>query len=66
MVSHCVVTCNFVVEDISVHLNFKAYLSEENCLKHSKHFIGKSDITVNFINLFEKLSNCDKIYCPDR
>lgn len=61
--SHCVVTSNFVVGDISIPLNYKTYLSEENCLKHNKPFMGKSDIAVDFISSFEKPSNCDKVYC---
>lgn len=61
--SHCVVTSNFVVGDISVPLNYKPYLSEENCIRHNKTFMGKSDIALDFISSFEKPSNCDKIYC---
>lgn len=61
--SHCVVTSNFVVGDMSIPLNFKPYLSEENCSKYGKHFMGKSDIAISFINSFQKPYNCDKIYC---
>ncbi|URZ01374.1 IS701 family transposase [Clostridium felsineum] len=61
--SHCVVTSNFVAGDMSIPLNYKPYLSEENCKKHNKTFMGKSDIALNFINSFEKPSTCDKLYC---
>ena len=61
--SHCVVTSNLVVGDISIPLNYKSYFTEENCLKYSKSFMGKSDIAVDFIDSFEKPFNCDKIYC---
>ncbi|RXI57443.1 IS701 family transposase, partial [Clostridium tetani] len=61
--SHCIVTSNFVVGDISIPLNYKTYLSNENCIKHNKSFMGKSDIAVDFITSFEKPANCDKIYC---
>ncbi|WP_102400995.1 IS701 family transposase [Haloimpatiens massiliensis] len=61
--SHCVVTSNFVVGDISIPLNYKPYFSKENCLEYNKSFMGKYNIAVDFIAFFEKPSNCDKIYC---
>lgn len=61
--SHCVVTSNFVTDNISIPLNYKPYLSKENCVKHQKTFKGKSDIAIDFIQSFNKPSNCDKIYC---
>lgn len=60
---HCVVTSNFVAGNMSIPLNYKPYLSKENCKIHDKTFMGKSDIALDFINSFEKPSNCDKIYC---
>lgn len=61
--SHCVVTSNFVAGDISIPLNYTPYLSKENCKMHDKTFMGKPDIALDFINSFDKPSNCDKIYC---
>ncbi|WP_102398934.1 IS701 family transposase [Haloimpatiens massiliensis] len=61
--SHCVVTSNFVAEDMSIPLNYKSYFNEENCKNHNKKFMSKPDIALGFINSFEKPSNCDKIYC---
>lgn len=61
--SHCVVTSNFVAGDMSIPLNYKPYLSKENCKTHNKVFMGKSDIALDFIDSFKKPSNCDKIYC---
>ena len=61
--SHCVVTSNFVANNISIPLNYKYYLDKDNCEKHNKTFKGKSDIAIDFIESFNKPSNCDKIYC---
>ena len=61
--SHCVVTSNFVAGDMSMPLNYRPYLSKDNCEIHDKTFISKSDIALDIINSFEKPSNCDKIYC---
>ncbi|MCY6356207.1 IS701 family transposase [Clostridium sp. ZS2-4] len=61
--SHCVVTSNLLIGDISIPLNYKTYLNEENCTKYNKIFKGKTDIATEFITSFEKPSNCDKIYC---
>ncbi|WP_143761025.1 transposase, partial [Clostridium haemolyticum] len=60
---HCVVTSNFVANNISIPLNYKYYLDKDNCEKHNKTFKGKSDIAIDFIESFNKPSNCDKIYC---
>uniref|UniRef100_UPI001E5A8303 transposase n=1 Tax=Clostridium haemolyticum TaxID=84025 RepID=UPI001E5A8303 len=43
--------------------NYKYYLDKDNCEKHNKTFKGKSDIAIDFIESFNKPSNCDKIYC---
>uniref|UniRef100_UPI001E61564D transposase n=1 Tax=Clostridium haemolyticum TaxID=84025 RepID=UPI001E61564D len=59
--SHCVVTSNFVANNISIPLNYKYYLDKDNCEKHNKTFKGKSDIAIDFIESFNKPSNCDKI-----
>src|SRR3712207_7660072 len=58
-----VCSSDLATDNISIPLNYKPYLSKENCVKHQKTFKGKSDIAIDFIQSFNKPSNCDKIYC---
>ncbi len=61
--SHCVVSSNFVVNDLSIPLQFQPYYSKNVCNDFNKPFKSKVDIAMDFINDFNKPENCDSIYC---
>jgi SRSO17 transposase len=61
--SHCVVTSNFVFNDLSIPLQFQPYYSKDVCTKLNKPFKSKVDIAKDFINDFNAPDNCDSIYC---
>lgn len=47
--SHCVVTSNFVVGDISTQIQYQPYYRKEQCEDIDKDFLSKVDIAKNFI-----------------
>lgn len=61
--SHCVVTSNFVLGGMSIPLQFKPYISKDNCVIHNRQFKDKAEIAMEFISDFQKPSGCEKIYC---
>ena len=62
VLSHCVVTSNFAVGDISIPIDFKPYYKDDYCKTFKKKFESKLDIAKDFIHDFQKPSNCDKTY----
>ena len=62
VLSHCVVSSNFAVGDISIPIDFKPYYKEDYCRTFNKKFESKIDIAKEFIQNSQKPSNCDKIY----
>jgi len=61
--SHCVVISNFVINDLSIPLQFQPYYSKDVCIDINKPFKSKIDIAKDFINDFNPPNNCDSIYC---
>jgi hypothetical protein len=61
--SHCIVSSQFVCGSVSNSLNYKFYLSEDNCIKHDRVFKGKSDIACDFVKNLNKPSHCSNVYC---
>ncbi|WIF95715.1 transposase [Caminicella sporogenes] len=61
--SHCVVTSNFVFNDLSIPLQFQPYYSKDVCRELDKEFKSKVDIAKDFINDFNAPDNCNSIYC---
>lgn len=61
--SHCVVTSNLVINDLSIPLQFQPYYSKDICTDSNKAFKSKVDIAKDFINDFNKPDSCDSIYC---
>ncbi|KKH60022.1 hypothetical protein DU75_04655, partial [Methanosarcina mazei] len=62
MWSHCVVTSNFVIDDISTPVQYQPYYRKEQCEDIDKTFLSKVDIAKNFITDFNAPSKCDKVY----
>jgi len=62
VLSHCVVTSNFSVGDISIPIDFESYYKEDYCRTFKKEFKSKIDIAKEFIQDFKQPSKCDKIY----
>ena len=63
ILSHYVVTLNFVVNDKSIPLQYKPYYKKEFCEDLKKNFKSKVDIAKDFITSFKTPSKCEKIYC---
>lgn len=62
MWSHCVVTSNFAVGDISTPVQYQPYYRKEQCDNIRKSFLSKVGIAKNFITDFNAPSNCNKVY----
>jgi len=60
--SHCVVTSNFVVGDISIPVAFKPYYRKEQCESIGKPFKSKMNLAQELVANFKKPSNCEKVY----
>lgn len=60
--SHCVVTSNFVVGDISTPVAYQPYYRKEQCESISKSFKSKMEIAQEFVKNFKAPSHCEKIY----
>jgi SRSO17 transposase len=61
--SHCVVTSQFVCNDINLPLDFKLYMNEPTCKKYKRGFLSKPDIAKDFVESFNKPLNCSNVYC---
>lgn len=61
--SHCVVTSNLVVNNLSIPLQFQPYYSKDVCNDLNRSFKSKVDIAKDFINDFNAPDNCNSIYC---
>lgn len=60
--SHCLVTSNFVVGDISTPIAYQPYYRKEQCESISKSFKSKMEIAQEFVKSFKAPSLCEKIY----
>ncbi|HLR34675.1 MAG TPA: IS701 family transposase [Tissierellales bacterium] len=62
MWSHCVVTSNFTLGDISIPIDYHPYYRKEKCENIDRPFKSKMQIAEELINNFKAPSGCEKIY----
>ena len=60
--SHCVVTSNFTVGNISTPVDYYSYYRKERCKDINKPFESKMQLAEKLIDNFDTPSNCEKIY----